>query len=81
MNACNSEEFSEQSKRWHILHPEQIIKRIDEIFSLSTKYMVEYLFIVVTNDLTILIITHPDEPKPLSLRYGKSMHSRMYSSR
>ena len=68
MNACNSEELSKQFERWHILHPEQIIERINEIFPLSAKHMVEYLFIVITNDLTILIVTHPDEPKPLSLR-------------
>ena len=81
MYACDSEELPEEVKGGWFLVAQQVVERVDEIPTPRVEDVVEYFFVVVAYDLSYMALTHPDEPKPLSSRYGNSTHSRTYSSR
>lgn len=68
MNPGNSKELSQKSKSRNILYPQKIIERVNKILSFIAKNMIEYLLIVIANDLAMKRYTHPEDPNPLSLR-------------
>lgn len=50
------------------MHPQQVVKRVDEVFALIAEDMIEDLLVIVSYDLHKATVTHPEDPKPLSLR-------------